>query len=158
MTKKYFQKDQCKNCGGSIKKLFKGGTGWRHFKGNDFHYGFHYHCHLPDSVKLDTHAEPKISVEKGAEDMDPAGAPIIRQALQAMVRNIEIAADFGSGQDPDLLASALSKILEHRTEVAIRMLVARREPQDDGVIKELHDLFDYDQDQIRQLLGLITED
>ena len=98
--------------------------------------------------------------EIAADQMDPAGAPILRQALHAMKRNIEIAAaiNLSVGTDQGLSTiSLLYKQIVHRREVANRLLSAARELQPDGVIKYMHDVFEYDQEQIRQLLGL-TED
>ena len=99
-----------------------------------------------------------------ADQMDPAGAPVIRQALHAMKRNIKIAAEFpdlippGSFTIQSDVGGSLIRQLIHRREVAKRLLATAREPQADGVIKDLSDLFEYDQEQLRQLLGLITED
>ena len=142
---------ECKNCGQSIEYYFENefASGWRHFIGDEFHY----HCNLPDAIEKDIHAIPKIATEKPVSAID--------QDLVVIKRNVEIAATFENviPESSFVLSRSpwrlLSKIMQHRTQIAIQMLAAAKEPQDDGVMKVLHDAFDYDQNQIRQLLGMI---
>ena len=89
----------------------------------------------------------------------PGDAEVINHALVTIRRNIETAADYNLYPDSNknTLMDYLREQLEHRRKVAIRLLFATKEPQADDVIKELHNLFEFDQDQLRHLLGL-TED
>jgi len=87
----------------------------------------------------------------------------ISEDLAVMKRNTEIAANIsledleirGRTLYPWLQHRKLYPWLQHRKDIAQRLLASAGEPQDDGVINALHELFDYDQAQLRELLGLM---
>ena len=86
----------------------------------------------------------------------PSGRTIkfsaIDEDLMIIKRNVEIAANM----DLDIyydLCMLVGKVLKHRKDVARRWL--NTEANDAKQVDALHELFEYDQAQLRELLGLL---
>ena len=97
-------------------------------------------------------AEPKPVSKGAATGVTVSMLGAVNQDLVATKYNVEAANNF-SGLNSGRFYSALNNLLTHRQEVAQRLLktVRSKNPQQ---VEELHNLFEYDQTQLRRLLGM----
>jgi len=108
-------------------------------RGSVIHEAYPGGKNLAAEKPLELHLDPPTTVGDFSE-------------LAAMKRNIEIAANI-SLEDLEIRGRALYPWLQHRKDVAQRWL--NTEANDAKQVDALHELFEYDQAQLRELLGLL---